>query len=115
MIGGRDRERLIDMAAYARHALDFLGELDATALERDIKTQLAVRHAVELVGEAATKVSEAGREALTDLPWRSIVGMRNTLIHGYRRIDLERVVAVVRRDLPPLIASIERLLAEHPE
>ena len=112
MILERDRERLEDMLTYARHAIDILGEGDAEALALDIKTQLAVRHAVEIVGEAASKVSEAARDAVPELPWRSIVGMRNTIIQGYASIDLERVVVVVRRDLPALIASIEAALGE---
>lgn len=112
MISERDSQRLSDMATYARHAIDMLGEADAGALVLDLKTQLAVRHAVEIVGEAAAKVSDAARAMLPQLPWSSIVGMRNTLIHGYSNIDLERVVVVVRRDLPPLIADLERLLGE---
>lgn len=112
MTSERDRERLIDMATYARHAFDILGDADGEALARDIKTQLAVRHAVEIVGEAASKVSDEGRTALPTLPWRSIVGMRNALIHGYPNIDLHRVVAVVRQDLPVLIAAIETALGE---
>ena len=112
MISDLDRARLADMAEYARHAIDLLGDADSTSLLLDIKTQFAVRHAVEIVGEAASKVSEAARGRLPILPWRSIVGMRNTIIHGYSHIDLERVIVVVRRDLPRLIEEIERLQGE---
>lgn len=100
------------MATYARHAIDLLGAADAEALMLDIRTQFAVRHAVEIVGEAASKVSDEARSAFPELPWRSVVGMRNTIIHGYPNIDLARVVVVVRRDMPRLIADIERLLGE---
>lgn len=112
MISELDADRLSHMVTYARHALDFLGEADAASLERDVRTQLAVRHAIEIVGEAASKISEAGRAALPQLPWKSIVGMRNTLIHGYANVDLAQVVVVVRRDLPPLIAAIELFLGD---
>jgi len=100
------------MALYARHAMNILGDADAAALEHDIKTQLAVRHALEIVGEAASKISEQGRSSLPRLSWRSMVGMRNALIHGYAVVDLKRVVAVVRDDLPPLVAELDRLLGE---
>jgi uncharacterized protein with HEPN domain len=110
VISELDRDRLAHMVVYGNHAIDILGDADAATLQCDIKTQLAVRHAVEIVGEAAAKVSEAGRAALPQVPWKSIVGMRNTLIHGYANVDLDQVVVVVRRDLPPLIVAIERLL-----
>ncbi len=112
MIPERDNQRLSDMVTYARYAVDMLGGADAQSLSLDLKTQLAVRHAVEIVDEAASKVPDSVRAMAPQLPWRSIVGMRNTLIHGYGNIDLERLVVVVNRDLPPLIADLERLLGE---
>lgn len=112
MISERDRDRLRDMAVYARHAIDLLGDAEVADLVGDIRTQFAVRHAIEIVGEAASKVSDAGRGVLPGLPWRSIVGMRNAIIHGYAAIDMARVVAVVRHDLPSLITTIEMLLGK---
>ncbi len=107
-----DAERLRDMVTYAGHAVALLGDHDAAALASDLRTQLAVIRAVEVVGEAATRISGVTREGLPTLPWSAIIGMRNALIHGYPDIDLERVVNVVNHRLPELIAAIERLLTE---
>lgn len=102
-----DRERLEDMATYAQDAIELLGAREAADLEVDKRTRFAVIHALEVVGEAAAKVSTTTRQNVPNLPWARIVGMRNSLIHGYRDIDLDRVVGVIRDELPTLIATIE--------
>ena len=107
-----DRDRLADMSTYSRHAIDLLGDLDAAALRADLRSQLAVVRAIELVGEAAAQVSEVTRPKLPNLPWKAIVAMRNMLIHGYPDIDLNRVVNVVNDELPDLIAAVEAVLGE---
>jgi uncharacterized protein with HEPN domain len=111
----RDRSLLEDMAAYASDAVQMLGDRDAEALIADKRTQYAVIRAVEVVGEAAAKVSAETRAALSSLPWREAVGMRNVLIHAYHEVDLGAVVRAVREHLPPLIAEIEIVLREEPQ
>jgi uncharacterized protein with HEPN domain len=108
-----DRKRLTDMARYAREAIEFLAGADRAAFENDRKTQAAVIRNVEVIGEAAAKVSPETRTRLPDVPWPAIVGMRNVLIHGYSDIKTWRVHEVVTNLLPELIASLERILGEH--
>lgn len=110
-----DRRRLLDMLLHAREAAEFLGGLTEAELASDRKTQAAVIRSLEVLGEAAGKVSRETRAKATDVPWGSIVALRNVLIHDYARLEMGRLRDVVVNDLPPLIASIERLLAEHPE
>jgi uncharacterized protein with HEPN domain len=52
-------------------------------------------------------VSEPTRLSLPSLPWASLIGMRNILIHEYNGIDMEIVWETVKRDLPALVAALE--------
>lgn len=110
MISERTRLLLLDMRDHAQKAARFLGGADATAVEADELLLFALNRAVEIVGEAASKVDAAERASLPSLPWRSAIAMRNLLIHGYDKIDVPTVVSTVRDDFPVLIAEIDRLL-----
>jgi len=110
----RDRSLLEDMASYASDAVEMLGDRDADALIADRRTQYAVVRAVEVVGEAAARVSQETRSALPQLPWREAIGMRNVLIHAYKDLDLATVVKAVREHLPPLIRLLSEVLGHDP-
>ena len=73
---------------------------------------LALIRLVEIIGEAVSKLSNELKQAHDEIPWIDIVGMRNRLIHGYDAVDLSIVWQIVRRDLEPLVADLDRLLAE---
>jgi Protein of unknown function DUF86 len=66
---------------------------------------------VEIIGEAASRVSAGTRLEWADIPWQDIVAMRHRLIHGYFDIDLDIVWSTVTDDLPPLAAQLERALS----
>jgi uncharacterized protein with HEPN domain len=57
---------------------------------------------IEIVGEAAGRVSTETTTRTPEIPWREIVGMRHRLIHGYLEVNLDTVWQVVERDLPAL-------------
>ena len=107
---GRDQIYLEDMLSFAKDAVELLGDCDARILEADKKTQYAVIRAIEVVGEAASKVSSVTQLAYPDLPWRQAVGMRNVLIHGYRGLDLDLIVQTVRSHFPSLIVELTTIL-----
>ena len=65
---------------------------------------------MEIVGEAATHVSEDTRRTHPHIPWAEIVGTRNWLVHVYLGIDLQLVWATVRDDLEALITLLEPLV-----
>ena len=106
----RDEAYLLDMLIAARDAVSCLGSLTRQEFQNSRLHQLAVLKAVETVGEAAARVSEATRALYPDIPWREIVGMRHHLVHGYFEVDLEIVWSTVRNDLPPLAARLERIV-----
>jgi uncharacterized protein with HEPN domain len=108
----RDRSYLEDMLSYALDAIELLGTADGPALASDKMRRYAVTRAAEIVGEAAAKVSAERRAQLPSVPWRSAIGMRNILIHGYVGLDLAILVDTVRNHFPPLIESLREALGD---
>lgn len=104
------RPVLEDMLAYAEEAVDILGALDGDALRTDRIRLLAVTRAVEVVGEAATQLSQEVRAALP-LDLSPAIAMRHPLIHGYDSVSADIVVRTVRNDFPDFITSLRAVLA----
>jgi len=106
-----DRIRLRHMLDAAREAVAFGSGKTADDLSQDRLLTLALLKSIEIIGEAASKVSPELRGRYPAIPWTDIVGMRRRLIHGYFAVDLNRVCDTVRDDVPPLIAELERILS----
>ena len=69
----------------------------------------AIVKAIEIVGEAASKVSGEQRSASAEIPWRKVIGMRHQLTHGYFDWDLDVIWEAVQSNLPALIPQLENL------
>jgi uncharacterized protein with HEPN domain len=110
-----DVVRLRDMLDAAQAAVRVLGGHSAEELEVTEVLALAVSHAVEIVGEAASRLSRSFCDAHPQIPWSEITGMRHRIVHDYFAVDYQRLWDTVRGDLPPLIEQLERLLAEADE
>jgi uncharacterized protein with HEPN domain len=108
----QDGALLLDMLIAARDARAFTEGLDETAFVVSRLHQNAVIRSLEIIGEAAGKVSPAFRETQSAIPWREITGMRHRLIHGYAEVRLDLVWQVVGERLGPLIAALERLVPD---
>ena len=67
-------------------------------------------HCLEILGEAASCISQETRERAESTPWVLIHGMRNRLVHAYFDIDLDQVWNTVINDLPVLLEELEVLL-----
>jgi uncharacterized protein with HEPN domain len=102
----RDAAFVWDMLKAARLARELLEGTSRAAYLRDRMRQLAL----ELVGEAARRVSEAFQSAHPEIDWRSIVGQRNVLAHEYGVIDQERLYRTGTESVPRLIAVLEKIL-----
>lgn len=107
-----DEVRLRHMLDAARDALSFARGRDRNDLDGDRQFVLALVQCVQMVGEAAARVSEKTRSKLPDLPWAAIVGMRNRLVHGYYDIDHDEVWSTVTNDLPPLVETLTGALED---
>jgi uncharacterized protein with HEPN domain len=107
-----DATLLRDMIAGARSAVGDIQGKDRDSLGADHVRGLGLIKCVEIVGEAAGRVSPELKERHPAIPWGRIVGMRNRLVHGYFEIDYDQVWATLTEDLPPLIERLESILAE---
>ena len=107
-----DRVFLVDMLNHAREAVELLGIASLDKLKRDRVTELALRKLVEIVGEAASRVSPATQLGHPEISWSQIIGVRNRLVHGYDVIDLSILWNIVREDLPPLIEQLTPFAGE---
>ncbi|MBK8988006.1 MAG: DUF86 domain-containing protein [Chloroflexi bacterium] len=89
----------------------FIDGLTYDEFQQDEKTIFAVVRALEIIGEAATKLPESFRETQADVPWRSMSGMRNKLIHNYAVINPLVVWKTAIEDIPKLSPKLERIMA----
>jgi len=108
----RDAALLLDMLLAASDARGFVAGMDEAAFLASRLHQNAVIRALEVIGEAAGKVSPAFRAAQPAIPWREITGLRHRLIHGYGEVRLDLVWRVTTERLEPLIAALEPLIGE---
>jgi uncharacterized protein with HEPN domain len=106
----RDDAFLLDMLQAARDAVAFTTGLARSDFEESRIAQYAVAHALQIVGEAAARISEETRAKAPKVPWVQIVGMRNRLVHDYGRMDRDILWETVHVDVPTLISVIERLV-----
>ena len=102
-----DAVLLSDMRDVAGKAIAAARSRQRSDLDSDDVFAAAMERFIEVIGEAASRVSAPTRERLSVVPWHEIVGMRNRLIHGYAPVDHDVVWAVVTLDLPTLVAALD--------
>ena len=76
----------------------------------DRRLRLAVERELEIIGEAARRVSSTFQQANSEIPWRQIIGQRNVLAHDYGDIDPGMVWIVAAQRLPELICQLDALI-----
>lgn len=106
-----DLTRLRHMRDAAIEAMSFVENRTRKELDRDRMLALALVKDIEIIGEAASRVSAACQARSPQVPWSQMIGMRNRLTHTYFEIDLDIVWQVVIDDLPLLIAELEKIIA----
>ena len=107
-----DAVRLRHMLEHAREAVAMAKGKSRQALNEDRPLELSLTRLVEIVGEAAARVTHAGQELYSNIPWAEIIGLRNRLVHGYDAVDLNILWDIIELDLPPLIALLEQIVAD---
>lgn len=103
-----------------RHMLDHAREITAMVhdrtrrdLDRDRMLQLALTRLIEILGEAAKRVTSAGHARYPEIPWAQIVGTRDRIIHGYDTVNYDVVWNISTLEIPLLTAALERALPGH--
>ena len=97
------------MLDASNEVLSFAQGKDRSALDTDRKLTLAIIKSIEIVGEAASKISQECRVEFPQIPWANIITMRNRLIHAYFEIDLDILWETITEDIPPLIEELEKI------
>ena len=96
------------MLDAAKEAVLFVKDKSKTDLNKDRMLVLSLVKEIEIIGEAASKISDKLKTKYFLIPWLDIIGMRNHLIHAYFDVDLDLVWKTVTHDLPFLITEIEK-------
>lgn len=113
MLHENDQASLYDIRDAALAIEEFLQDIDHDEFLEDRKTQSAVIHQLLIIGEAVKRLSEDLRANQPGVPWSLIARTRDILVHHYEGIDLEQVWLIAVNDLPSLLESITKLLAEN--
>lgn len=90
--------------------LSFVENKKRSDLDNDRMLVLSVIKEIEIIGEAANKISNELKEQFPDIPWSEIINMRNRLIHTYFDIDTEIVWSSVTQDLPQLLSMLKKII-----
>lgn len=98
------------MLVTSREARDLVEGKTLESYLEDRTLQLALRLLIQIVAEAASRVSQARRDAIRDVPWREIIGMRHRLVHGYPGIDTMIIWEVATEHIPARIAALEAVV-----
>ncbi|MEW6201350.1 MAG: HepT-like ribonuclease domain-containing protein [bacterium] len=110
----RDAAYLWDMLDAAKTIVQFTKNVKFNQYMQDRKSQLAIEREIEIIGEAARRISDHFKDAHTEIPWRSIIAQRNVIAHEYGEIKQDRIWNVAVTKIPELIAIIEPLLPSLP-
>lgn len=112
--GPNDRERLQHMLDAALDVQTYITGRSRGDLDTDSMLRRALVNALQVVGEAAARVSDEGRERVPTLPWGQIVAARHILVHVYWGIDADQVWNMAVEDVPALIAALEAAFVAWP-
>ena len=110
MLLKEDKVRLQHMYDAGSEAVSFLKGRSRSELDNDRMLVLSLVKLIEIIGEAASRVTDKTREQYSEIPWVNIIALRNRLIHAYYDVDLNILRGTVTEDLPPLISALEEIL-----
>jgi len=102
--------RIRHMLAHVREAAELVAGRSRIDLDTDRVLGLALVRLLEIVGEAAGRVSPHVRAKHPEIPWPEIVGLRNRLIHGYDSVDMDILWEILVHDLPPLAEDLAQIV-----
>jgi uncharacterized protein with HEPN domain len=106
----RDDTYLVDMLESAKIALEYVLGKTWDDFSGDMQCQDAVVRRIEIIGEAARRLSQETRDQHPQVPWREITSMRNLVIHEYDVVDIGQVWDTVQNKIPPLIEELAKIV-----
>ena len=106
----RDRGLLYDILKSARLIVQYVEGFTRQTFDDDMKTQDAVIRRIEIIGEAAKRLTSAAASELPSVDWKAIRGMRDHVVHRYWDVDLDEVWTAAKTEVPALIVAVEGFL-----
>jgi len=106
----RDDSYLVDILESAKIALDYISDKTWDMFNKDVQCQDAVIRRIEIIGEAAQRVSNETRGKYPQIPWHEMAGMRNLVIHEYDVVDINQVWDTVHNKIPSLIKELSKIV-----
>jgi len=110
----RDAAYLWDILDAATTSLEFISGLSLHDYLKDRKLQLAIEREIEIIGEAARRLSDGFKASHPEVPWSRIIAQRNVLAHEYGDIKQDRLFVVASVHMRELIDLVEPLLPPAP-
>lgn len=102
-----DQDRWGHMIESAEDVLQFMAGRSRQDLDQDRMLRYAVVRAIEIIGEAASKITTETRASHADLPWAAMIGMRNRLVHAYFDIDTDILWVAASQEVPVLLDQLK--------
>jgi len=103
----KDKNRLTDMLNAAQKTQAYIAVKSREDLESEQELLgFALVHAIQVIGEAAAKITPKTRQKFPHIEWHNIIGMRNRIVHDYLHVDYDIVWVVVTKNLPSLIEAL---------
>ena len=106
-----DSIRFRHMLDAAKEAMSFAKNKERKNLDNDRMLVLSLVKSIEIIGEAASKVTNETKKSFPEIPWANVIAMRNRLIHAYFDIDLDVLWGTIVDDLPPFIDALEKIIS----
>ena len=104
-----DLSYLIDIVDCITDINEFLKSIEYFQFEKDKMRKLAVERQLEVIGQAANKISNETQSVLTNIPWKNIIGLRNKLAHDYGEILAERIWKISKGSIPELLNELKKI------
>lgn len=112
MLTRNDRERLNHIVDAIDKISEAIADLTYKDFHEDWQKQLVVERLLEIIGEAANRLSPELQNAHSHIPWPQIVGIRNLVSHEYFRIDTKTIWLTVVKSVPQLRSDIAQIIAD---
>ena len=106
-----DSIRFRRMLDAAKEVMSFAKNKTRKDLDNDRMLTLSLVKSIEIIGEAASKVTDETKKRFPEIPWTNMIAMRNRLIHAYFDIDLDVLWGTIVDDLPPFIEDLEKIIS----